>query len=230
MRKKIGLFVILVIFLCTGCSVEYTLEIDEDLQVKESVTASADGSFFNEYENIPAQTVVGFILEPYLDYLNENKYTIDQFFSSSSAGVNINNRFDSLQTYKDVSKFSEQYASEWTYSEDGDEVTLTIKGHFNVDEQNQDGGFLVDDAKINIRLPFEVKNHNADIHEEGSQVYTWVIDKEDPIRELTITFDKKVKKSFGLIYAVIGVSIVIVLIIAYIVLGMIRENKQNNKI
>ncbi len=229
-RHKILFLIIFLVFLCSGCTAEYTIEINEDLQVKEHLMASEDGEFFNQYENSSAQRVIGFILEPFVEYFNENHFVISQFANSQSGGVNISNTYESLETYKNVSKIPSQYASDWEYEENGDEITIRIKGEFNKQEEDQEAGFVVDDAKVNIKLPFEVVEHNADVHAEGSDTYTWVFNEDTPEREMTITFKKTIHKGTPLIYIVIGVSMIIVLVIFYLVMKMLKDNKLNNKI
>jgi len=82
MNKKILILFISLFILCSGCTAEYTLEIKEDLTVKESFTAMEDADFYNSYEYSSAQEVIGFMLEPNLDYLNKNGFEISQILNS----------------------------------------------------------------------------------------------------------------------------------------------------
>ena len=69
MNKRI-LYVIALILLCCGCSTKYTIEIDENLGVKEYAKAVETDEFFEQYPNSSVERVIGFLLEPNLEYLN----------------------------------------------------------------------------------------------------------------------------------------------------------------
>ena len=230
MNKKISLILLVLLILCSGCTAQYTLSIQEDLSVKESFTAMEDAEFYNEYTHSSVQKVIGFILEPNLDYLNENGFTITEIINKRDAGVEIENSYKSIEEYKEKSKVTNQLADDWTYEENGDEITLTIKGAFSQEEQSQDGRYVVDEAQINIQLPFTVVSHNADEHEEGTDIYTWSFDQNTEEKEITITFNKNIERKFSPVYIVIGVMVAIILIIVYIIFAAKKENKKNNQV
>lgn len=230
MKRKICLLLIGILFLCSGCTVNYTLSINEDLTVSESLNAMEGADFYSAYTNSSVQKVIGFILEPNLDYLNSNGYTVDQVLTSSEAGVKVTNEYANLEEYKTKSQLPNQFADDWTYIENGNEITLTITGAFSHDEQNQDGKYVVDEATINIVLPFKVVNHNADSFDEDTNTYTWNFNEDTEEREITITFNKTIEKPFNSIYIIIGIGIVVVLIIFLIISKFMDTHKDRNKI
>ena len=115
MNKKLVLLFISLLILCSGCTAEYTLSIREDFTVTESFTAMEDADFYNTYKNSSVQKVIGFILEPNLEYLNSNGYQVDQVIHNSDAGVKVENTYKSLEEFKEKSKVPNQIASDWSY-------------------------------------------------------------------------------------------------------------------
>lgn len=230
MNKKILLIFIGLLILCSGCTAEYTLQINEDLSVSESFTAMEDAEFYNAYENTSAQKVIGFILEPNLEYLNQNGFVVSQILRSKEAGVKVDNTYSSIKEYKEKSKVPEQLSSEWSYVENGDEITLSIKGSFLHADQSQDGLYSIDKAQVKIIVPFEVISHNADSYNSDNNIYIWKFDESNEEKEIKITFNKikKVEKELPIPYIIIGIVIVIILIIFVSVSNFIHSNKGRN--
>lgn len=228
MNKKLVLLFISLLILCSGCTAEYTLSIGEDFTITESFTAMEDADFYNTYQNSSVQKVIGFILEPNLEYLNSNGYQVDQVIHNSDAGVKVENTYKSIEEFKEKSKVPNQIASDWSYVDNGDTITLSIKGTLNQDEQDQDGRYVIDEAKIKIVVPFEVVNHNADSTENNS--YIWNLDTKSKDKEITITFtkSKKVDKPSETPYIIFGIIIVVVLIIAIAIYSIIGSTKKRN--
>jgi len=229
MNRRIFLIMALILF-CCGCTADYTIKINEKLEVEESALILEDAAFYNKYENSSVQRVISFILEPNLDYLNANDFLVEQIIGTWTAGVKITNSYESIEKYKEVSKFSEQFADSWDYFEDGDEITLRIRGAFSDSDQDQSGKYLVNEATINIQLPFEVIDHNADNYNESTNTYTWNIDRAGAEKEIFITFDKTIKKDLMQLYLIIGGIIVVVLIIVVYVYGALAGSKRRNEI
>ena len=230
MNKKLVLLFISLLILCSGCTAEYTLSIREDFTVTESFTAMEDADFYNTYKNSSVQKVIGFILEPNLEYLNSNGYQVDQVIHNSDAGVKVENTYKSLEEFKEKSKVPNQIASDWSYVDNGDTITLSIKGTLNQDEQDQDGRYVIDEAKIKIVVPFEVVNHNADSTENNS--YIWNLGPKSNDKEITITFtkNKKVDKPSETPYIILGIIIVVVLIVAIAIYSIVGSTKKRNNL
>lgn len=230
MNRKLYLIFICLLILCSGCTADYTLTINEDFTVKESFTAMETAEFYNEYKNSSVQKVIGFILEPNLEYLNENGYQVDQVINKKDAGAKIEKTYDSIDEFKRDSKLPNQIASNWSYVDNGDTVTLTIKGALNQDEQDQDGRYVIDEARVKIVVPFEVINHNADSNNDNT--YTWDFDAKSGEKEIAITFNKmkKVDKGEEPPYIIFGIIVVIVLILGIVIYSIIQGNKNRNDI
>lgn len=229
MRKKI-IFIVCLIILCCGCTSEYTIVLDKDLKVKETMIALEDSEFYSQYKKSSVQRVIGFILNPNLEYLNNNGFVISNILGSKEAGVKITNEYDSIEKYKEISKIIYQFAEDFEYSEDGDYITLRIIGSFNGNEQDQSGKYVVDSSKISIQLPHTVKEHNANNVDEDNDVYTWIFEKSGEQREILIVFNKKVPKDYTVLYVLIGGIILIVIGGYYFMKKTIFNSKDRNEI
>lgn len=232
MNKRIYLLFISLLILCSGCTAEYTLEINEDLSLEESFTAMETAEFYNSYSKSSVQKVIGFILEPNLEYLNENGFTVTQVINTKDAGVKVQNTYANCKEYKEKSQVPNQLSSDWECTENGDEITLHINGSFSDDEQNQDGRYLIEKAQIRIVVPFEVSNHNADSYDKNNNSYIWKFDESGVEKDITLTFNKnkKVDKSENPPYIIFGIIIVVVLIFLVALSGFITSNKNRNKL
>ena len=115
--KKNLIMILAIILLCCGCTAEYTLKINEDGTVSEIIKGMEDVDFYSRYPNSSVQHVIGFMIEPHLDYLNKHGYTITEVLGNESAGIQLTNRFDSIEKYLSTSKAANQYGSEIEYTE-----------------------------------------------------------------------------------------------------------------
>lgn len=227
MKKKLILIMILMIFL-SGCTVKYNLKIDEDGKVTEMAAPMQDSEFFEEYENSSVGRVIGFLIEPYKDVLNENNYENKIVALSNYGGADIKKEFSSAEDYAKNTILVSQFSDKLDYSIDGSIITLSTKGRLSDSEQNQDI-IPIDSADITITLPFKVIENNAD--EVVNNKYTWHL-KSGEEREIKIKYDKnKIAKdvNFGIIILVI-VLIAIVVFIGYYVYNIKSKNEEINKI
>lgn len=227
--KKNVIMIVMLILLCCGCTAEYTINIDKDLRVTESMTATSGAEFFSEYNKSSVQRVIGFLLEPNLEYLNENGFKITHLFNTSAAGVRIENSYESIEEYKEISKIINQFADDFEYTTNGNKVTLKIVGKFNADEQDQSGKYLVDTGKISIKLPHKVLEHNADSVDTKNGIYTWNIEEAGVEREILLVFDKRIRKDL-IFYIVIGGIIVLATVGGLVIYNGVLANKTRNKL
>lgn len=223
--KKSLLYIIAIILLCCGCSTKYTIEIDENLGVKEYAKAVEDDEFFKQYPSSSVERVVGFLLEPNLEYLNEYGFEISDINENEEAGVGLSNSYKSIEEYIEKSKIYEQYGN-LEYSEKDGKITLKIEGMLSNNEQDQSGKYLIDTSEISIKLPHKVVEHNADSVDEENGIYTWNIDEPGVQKELYITFDKKIKNELPIGFIIVGGIVVILLIGGYFIYSNVSNSQS----
>ena len=81
---KKNLILLFIVFLLSGCTVDYQLTIDKDGKVSEDTRAMEDKEFFKEYSKSSIGRVVGFLIDPYSEELNKNNYNTCLLYTSPS--------------------------------------------------------------------------------------------------------------------------------------------------
>ena len=231
MKKKI-LLIVALLFICAGCDVKYTLTIDKDLKVKETVFATQPESFFEEYPKSSKGKVIADIVEPHLDTLNKNKYRITTSIDVNSSGVIINKDYQDLKEYSENTIFSSQFSEDKvSISEDGNIVTIKIKGKFSQSSQNQ-SIIPVDKAEIRLVVPFKVTEHNANTVSDNT--YIWKFDEDTKEKEIKISFNKKKIEEVGqkndYSKIILIVAAIVLVIVGYLIYNRIgkRSEKVND--
>ena len=226
MYKKI-LFIIFIVVICTGCNVKYTLTVNKDNTIEESTYAAEDYSFFENYPHSSVGRIIGLLLQPHLDKLNSNEYNVETNIKSKSGGVRITKTFDSIEEYSKNSLFYSQFTDKIDCNVDGNIVTLTAKGKFVGESQNQNK-LPVSSAEIKIIVPFKVLESNADVV-DGNE-YIWNADTNE--REIKIVYDKSKenKKSNYSTFIIIGAIIIITIISLAIFMKFSSKKESVNRV
>lgn len=225
--KKYILLIILV-FLCFGCKAEYTIKINKDKSVEETVTALENEDYYARYPKSSKKRVIRFtatFVNNYLESLNYNRKIV---VKNEYTGEQVQHKFKNLKEYFEKSKAHEQLYKTYDTSIDGKLVTISLKDKYPKNGNSVDK-YIINDCKVTIILPFLVKNHNADEVDKSKNSYTWDLNI-DEAKDIYIQFDtsKKVIKddlSDYLTYIIIG-SVLIVLLIIYASI-MSKKNKRN---
>ncbi len=228
--KKNLVVVLLLMIMCVGCEANYSLEISKDLTVKETLQATEDREFFNQYEKSSMGRVVGFILSPYLNILNENNYETNNYITTNRGGVVINKEYKTFDEYTKSTTLTSQFTNKIDYKEDGDLITITTNGGFSVAEQDQQR-IPIEKASISINVPFKVEEHNAD--KVSDNVYTWIFDDSDTNqREIKLVFDKsKINKKINYVGIFTIISVIILLLLVFMMYNNVRKKRESiNKI
>lgn len=191
MKKIYFLLIILLIMVCTGCKVKYNLEIKEDLTVNEEVTALEDDEFFSQYPKSSISRVIELVMSMGKEYLDVNNYKVEKIIGKNS-GVKITHEFNSFDEYYKTSKFYAQLFSDFGYKKEGNIIKLNLEGEINKDLNIVDR-YLIDEAVINIKIPFLVISNNADKYDSKTNTYTWIIDEETDYKKIFINFDTSKK-------------------------------------
>ena len=191
MKKKLLFILIFSLIFCAGCSARYTITIDEDGKVEERLYAKEDESFFDNYPNSSKGLVISYLIEPYKDDLANNGYNIETNINSNNGGVIVTKKYDSIEDYVKNSIIYKQFTDEIKIEKKNGKVTISTEGQFSHSEQNQEL-IPVDDATINIDVPFKVENNNAN-ETDNDTLYSWNFKKDEKEkRTITITYNTKV--------------------------------------
>ena len=233
--KKLILF--LIPFLITGCTINYELDINDDLSVTENIKVLEDASYFNReasaddtYKKI---VDIGMNENGYLryDYIKENNLY---------GGKAIRN-YKSLEDFVNEAASYKKLFSGLDLSINENIVTLKSVGEFNVQEVSFNSEEFPDvripeDVYFSIKVPFKVISHNADRVDNNYNIYYWDIrESTTKDKNIEITFDTKqkhtsIKKLLDKIDYTIVLIIGIIIIAGYFLNSIIKKNDENNRI
>lgn len=226
--KKI-LILIPLIFLVTGCRVNYNLEINKDLTVTEQVKMTESPDYFeNRYKELP-KTVIDSILNSgsRKQILLDNDYDISDTKMNSYPAILATKTYNSLENYSKNTIFKDEFFKSFNIKENDNQITFEATDLVEYDSENVDL-YDVAGCTISIKVPFVVTNSNADKHNRVTNTYTWTLSSENP-KEIKITFAKNKLYVYNILtYISIFIIIVIILVIFIVVLRMNKKNKMNN--
>ena len=218
--KKIILLICLTFLLC-GCSVDYDIIINKDLSVDESFTVVEkkeeirNRTYANTFDELvkSVQSNTG---------MDSSRYLIKKYNKGSLIGAKVNRSYRSINEYVSVAQKNDLFTTETEYKNENGISTLTSKVIYTENSEFVAISYLID-AKINIKVPFEVLENNADSVDKENNIYTWNLKnyKKSPNSEdIKLVFDsnKKINSPFSyFIFVVVGVAIVGLIIIGSVV-------------
>ena len=223
MKKKL-LFVFLIVILLTGCKAKYSLKINKDGSVEETLVATEPPEYFDAYSHTSVGKVISYVITPYIDILNEKKYEVNNIVNvNTDSGATVKKKYSSFKEYIGNSVIYSQFTDKINYEENGDTVNISIKGRFSASTQNQ-AYVPVKDGKITITVPYKVLDNNAD-HVNGNE-YTWIVENnKGQEKEIRLSYTKSKLRNLDFNYSAI---IVIVIIIVVCFVGLVFFNKFKN--
>ena len=228
-KLKITLFII-IIFLLSGCSVNYTLEINEDNTINENVEASEITNRLKSYTRLDEEAAVNYLFNIY---------------KRDNEDIKLSHRSDNNKTYAvaytshtsiddSASKFKSDIFNKVSISRNNNVVTLTTK----LDKMLNSGesySTIYDDVTINIKLPYKVLENNAD--RVNKNVYTWTINENTKEKNIMLSYKENVmkdtvnlkinNKTYNINYGFIVIGGIILLVLI-IILVVVIKNKKNN--
>lgn len=229
MKRIKKVFLLLIIFLFSGCSLTYDLIIDPDLSVTEEISATEDEYVLWTNTGMKTDKAVPHLYEIF------KRDGVDSYLSTKTLKndviVNTSLSHKNLESYRD--NFTSDVIKEVNVKKNGNLITLI----YNQQEELSDkaNSLIYDDITINITLPFKVTEHNAD--KVTRNTYTWNIKKNEELKNIKITFDKSKQDgsrelSVGFFKINVKYSVLllvgIVLVILSIVVVVFINNKKNN--
>ncbi|MBP3765757.1 MAG: hypothetical protein J6G98_01055 [Bacilli bacterium] len=222
MKKNILL--IFVFFLLTGCSVNYTLEINNDLSVEESIEASESISYFEkEFTFYERKDAIDSLWENMTSERDDN-YTYE--YNNNDTGIIINKKYKSLDDYLNVKNYT-QFFEKIDYSINGDIIKIESTGNFYPYNTQDYEKFIIDNFSLKIKTSYHVIKTNADKIEGNTLIWNINSKTKDKKIYLEMNTSKNYTKDiriidFKILFAIIIVISTIVLYVYY------RIKKANN--
>lgn len=225
MKKKIVCLFLL--FIVSGCSINYNLEIGEDLSISENVEASENTIKMQTKTNLVGEAAVYYLHDMFSPKDEEFNFTIGE-----AETIGYSNR-----SFLSLEEFSKEFKSDVfeniIISKNNNIVNIYSK-QTNKLGNHGSKSLIYDDISVNISVPFVVLENNAD--EINGNVYTWDINKNN-LKEIKLSFNTKDKTSsvdidigkntVSINYTYVVIFVIIVVLIG-VVISVIIKNKKNN--
>lgn len=235
MKKKI-LLIIAVIFLITGCSVDYKATVYSNYRVKETASFIGRNDILINYnENI----------DTYLDSQIDS-YEKISLFKTYKFNKKINDDFSyvkSTKIYRNLKSYIkspiiEQLFEDIDIKEENGTVTFTTigetyYGQYFDDNQKHEPEFFIDEITIKLRFHNEIIEHNADHLNVAENTLEWNINSNNQEPKLYFKLGSSKKYDIILIDMIydnkITIGIIgILLFIIYLTWRNIYLNHINN--
>lgn len=202
--KIFGIFLLL--FFLTGCTVNYSYDIDNNIEEIELLNIN---SFYDEDIEKHLQQIID-INSDETNILNY--YTFDKLTGSNESGVKLSYNYDSIDDYIKYSQFLKCYTnSKLKSNENRVNINLIAK---------DDCDYQVDELNIKLKVTGKLVKTNADRFDNN--VYSWNMKDEYEDILLIVEKNKETKNlSVELIYILGGI------IISIIIVSVILINKKN---
>ena len=216
-RIKIILLAILIIICTTGCDGVYTLKINSDFSMSDSLEVEENGY---ESEDIRNENIRMYkqIYQDAFDY-HEQLYN---FYETNRYGVRVSNSYSSIDDYNN-SSVCKSFKCKMKNEEYEEYNILTITLNYDsfifrdCGEGDMTGPQYV---YLDIDIPFEILDTNA-YKKLTNNKYRWLINAED-LSEVTIKYTteaikekqrEKTRRDYIIVGSVVLVYVVIIMII-----------------
>jgi len=213
------------IFLITGCKVEYSLVINNDLTVEEEVNMTGTDEFFDNYYKSSKINVVNMVFNKNRqDILNKNNYSfeiIDQY----KPYVLAKKKYNNIDDYAKNTIFYEQYFKDINISENNGVIAFKT-GEFIPNNPDSLERYDIKTSSIKIKIPYKVIENNASSVDKETNTYIWYLGAETDDFSISFSYDSKEifapqKNNNNIVFIILITIVIVGLIILYAV------NKKN---
>ena len=226
------LFILFLVIMISGCSVDYKIKINKDLSISDSVIVTENTDRMKSRTNLDVTKSVKYLYDIYkFRNMGENDYTI------VSSGLTT--KVSAHNSYKDLDEFSKNFKSdlfETPIVNIGKEQVYFELDQMKTIDSKASTRPVYDSIKLTIEVPYKVTYHTAT--EVNGNKYSWNIKADDGnLQRIIIAFnqekeDKKVSVGFGdtkvhIGYEYLAIAIIIVLIGLAIFFTYMRNKKVN---
>ena len=235
MKKKILFILVLVIL--SGCSVNANININYDYTVDEKINIAFSNLAAVNYDS-PKEYA-----KSYLDYynptINLKKYSYEVKEGNENSNVIFSKSTDSICDSINYSLFSQYLYDDIKCLEDEYYIEIKSSGEQLISQVQSKKVFNVEELVLNVELPVEAEENNADIVSEN--VYTWKYDQDTSVKKdiylkinksnlksnkETIEKQKETKEMTEKIFLVLSIFTIIAILLI-IILSFYKKYKNN---
>lgn len=231
MKYKKILLAIVMLFIMSGCSVKYELEITKDLKVNEKIYIKENNDTFTRV-GTTNKLYISTMSETYRNNDKYKTYEIKEEYDKKQSGIEATKKNKTLQDYQLNNGVKKTLFGFIVLKEEKDQVTLSATDYRGEQffQESSRGEIDYEDVQVDIKLPFEVKEHNSDEYNEEKGIYTWYFDKNSQDKEIKLVFNKKIslkKQILNIIKQNWYLFAIIPALLLFILLIFIRHKRVN---
>lgn len=214
MKKIKYILLILIVFILTGCSGNYNLTFNKDLSINEELNILIDNSN-NAYERT-------------LDLLKKAEIDPDKYeimIDKDKVKIVYKETYSSFENYYLNSKLYRSLFENIEYEKDNTGMSINTNSRFKLNDKNNQSiinAYDIDNFKINLSIPFNVTENNADSIKDNT--YTWDLNNSDTYKDINLKYDYRNDRvpSIVLISTIVIISAGIIL---YIIIYLSRNRR-----
>lgn len=214
MRKLKYIILIIMVLFISGCSGKYNLTFDKNLNLTEELNVYIE----NENDNYERTYQL-------LDQAGVSKDKYDVVVEGDKINITYKETYPTFEDYYLDSKLYRMLFEEIEFNKSNTGMDIKAESNLKLDDKNNINiinAYDINDFDINIKLPFSVKDNNAD--EVKSGIYTWKLKSSDTFKEINIKFDYK-NDNVRSIVLIALVSVVSLGILIYIFVYLSRNQR-----
>jgi len=224
--KKI-LFLIITMFMLSGCSLKYEVEIDEERSVTDNISITIPSSLSSTYFETTRE---------YLEYMYEVKtkeydvtgYSKNFEIGSDFSTVNMSKTYSSVESYLNSGIIKKMY-SDISVTIDGDKTKVKLSGMNDIfgTLNNYDSAYGVEPFSIVLNSKYVIENDNSDQRNVVTGTYIWNFDPNKFGKAIEFTVTDKINTvaviSNKYSVALLAIVVLAILTIVYIIYAVLRK-------
>lgn len=173
MKLKI-IFIVVMVFLVTGCTTEANIKLNYDYSVNEEIKIYYDNKLAINYDS-PSDYAKNYI-SYYNPAIRLKKYNYEIINGEQESLVKFNKSEKNICDSIKYSLFSMYLYSDISCEEENDFYIIKSIGNQKITIPQNQKKFNVEKVRLNVELPISAYEHNAD-NVKGT-TYTWLFDED----------------------------------------------------
>ena len=236
MKNKIKLLIIIFTLFLTGCSAEYNLRIDSNLNFKEEATLFEKNEILEVY-NKNLKLVPDQKFSQYESSKEFKPYKLaEKIFESSQTGGVVEANFKGVENFENSILFTSLF-SELNITKYSNIVSFQTSGYDSSFFVPEDPMFVMEPITVNIRFHNEVVENNALKYDEKTNTYTWFLNEEQSSGNIMFSINQNKKRYDIILQDFFGDNLISIIVFSVIIIAgisvyiyFINKNKKINKI
>lgn len=239
-KNKLGkiILILLMMFILTGCSVDYNVVVDEQKRVKETVKV------IESNENILKNNdYIDLFLTEQINAFKKNplyqNYVFNKKMGKKFSYVTLTRNYDSLKAYSESLTFNHLFEYAEITTNNGI-VTFKTAGKYYYDnvfgENNPDPLFFIDNINIKMKFYNNIIDSNADEIDKKNNILIWNINADNKEKELYFKIGKDKRYDIIVLDYLYNNRINVIIIASAVIVGLLitfiiyKKIKKNNTV